>query len=106
MKKPLAAAVVGFSLLAMPLAGAPSASAASKYGCSSWKSADGRTGHAKCTSMPSHYKAQVVVRCVDYRGKEATVEGPWVGNGQTSSRLCSASPNVGVLWQYHTYKYW
>ncbi|WP_432060295.1 hypothetical protein [Streptomyces sp. S1] len=56
--------------------------------------------------MPSHYKAQVVVRCVDYRGKEATVEGPWVGNGQTSSRLCSASPNVGVLWQYHTYKYW
>ncbi|WP_418958719.1 hypothetical protein [Streptomyces tritici] len=107
MKKSLAAVAVGLSLVTTPFASAPSAfAAAPKYGCTSWKSADGRTGHAKCTSMPSHYQAQVVVICVDWRGKEATVHGPWVKNGQTSSRRCSDNPNVGVKWQYHTYKYW
>ncbi|MFD4221283.1 hypothetical protein [Streptomyces griseus] len=53
-------------------------------------------GYATCTGMPSGMHVQVVVTCVDPRGSQWKVNGPFVKNSIVSFAKCSDNPSVGI----------
>ncbi|MEU3652015.1 hypothetical protein AB0E67_04050 [Streptomyces sp. NPDC032161] len=46
--------------------------------------------------MAKFDKFRVKVTCVDPRGSQWIVYGPWKENAKTSTAKCSDNPNVGV----------
>ncbi|MFD7914108.1 hypothetical protein ACFV30_25835 [Streptomyces sp. NPDC059752] len=104
MKNRLIAAVGGFALaaasltLATPAVAATSGPSGDMGKCDAWKTHTAPWGgSAKCTGTARADKFRVELTCIDSRGSQYTVLGPWKKNDQTSSAVCSSDPNVGVL---------
>ncbi|WP_418958721.1 hypothetical protein [Streptomyces tritici] len=99
MKRALALTGVVGALLAGSAAFAPAASAAGGVGnCNTWTSSRAPyTGSAYCSNIAWGDKFRVKLTCVDPRGSQWTVYGPWKRNTETSTAKCSDNPNVGVL---------
>ncbi|CAM5414917.1 hypothetical protein [Streptomyces narbonensis] len=98
MKRSFAAFGITAALLGGSAVLAPAASAASVGDCNTWTSSRAPyTGSAYCSKIAWGDKFRVKVTCVDPRGSQFTVYGPWKRNTETSTAKCSDNPNVGVL---------
>ncbi|WP_326652135.1 MULTISPECIES: hypothetical protein [unclassified Streptomyces] len=89
---------VTLALTAGALVLAPGASASAQLGdCNAWKSnRPPYTGSAYCSGMGWSDKFRVKLTCIDPRGSQWLVYGPWKKNAQTSTAKCSDNPNVGI----------
>ncbi|WP_329621569.1 hypothetical protein OG357_14620 [Streptomyces sp. NBC_01255] len=98
MKRSFAAFGITAALLGGSAALAPTASAGTIGDCNTWTSSRAPyTGSAYCSKIAWGDEFRVKVTCVDPRGSQWTVYGPWKNNTQTSTAKCSDNPNVGVL---------
>ncbi|MDV5147922.1 hypothetical protein R1T08_28065 [Streptomyces sp. SBC-4] len=89
------AALVFGSLMTAPTASA----AAEGVTCEAWITySSPNKGHSKCTGMLWLVeKAQVKLTCIDPHGKQWNVYGKAMGNGETSTAICSSDRNVGII---------
>ncbi|WP_432060297.1 hypothetical protein [Streptomyces sp. S1] len=99
MKRSFAVFGITAALLGGAAALAPAASASGSVGnCNTWTSSKAPyTGSAYCSKLAMADKFRVKLTCVDPRGSQWTVYGPWKRNTETSTAKCSDNPNVGVL---------
>ncbi|NUK02887.1 hypothetical protein [Streptomyces lunaelactis] len=89
---------VTLALAAGALALAPGAAAGEQVGnChTSLSSRPPYTGTAYCSGMAWGDRFRVKLTCIDPRGSQWLVYGPWKKNDSTSTAKCSDNPNVGI----------